>query len=850
MDKKTILIVDDAEINRMTLTAMFEDEYDILEAVDGEDALRVVGENAGRIVMILLDLIMPNMDGIAFLEKFRQVKEYESIPVLLITSSTDTSLMHKALDYGILDTIQKPFDPDITQKRVRNLLNLYEAKAVEERMETERKVNEAKARFLANMSHEIRTPMNAVRGMAEIGLNEHSAEEKDQCFAQICAASDNLLSIINDILDFSKLSSGKYEIADENYTITSLANDIVNIIETRVGEKEIELIVDIDPATPTTLRGDADRIRQIILNLANNAVKFTKEGYVRLAMHTQPDGPDGVTLYAQVQDTGIGIREEDQKNIFNAFVQVDNKYTKAEAGTGLGLAISQQLTALMHGTLTMESTYGQGSTFTLALPQKVVDSEPCAHLHRSDLKVAGLFESEYVEDSFRLLMEQMKVPYTTLEPDTAADVLLPLRPTHVFTDFRTFPAELKKALANLGGTQLVAASRGAENYDSGAGRLIQKPLYFLPVIAALNNDNIRDYLSPRKIANLNYIAPDADVLVVDDNIVNLRVVEGYLKPYKIRAVFVTRGQDALDAARRRDFDVILMDHMMPIMDGIETTKRIRELGGANAKVPVIALTATAIKGAREMFISSGFSDFITKPMSGRDLAEMMMKLLPPEKIKEIGMSPEDGQAKVPGEEKALAKLVKCRGIDLSAARDITGSYDNLVAVIRDFSGQITAKADLIEQYAADGDIDAYTVEVHALKTAARTIGAKELGEQAAYLEACGHKKEQDEIKRKTPALLEKYRSYAQKLRPAAGDSVRVKGSGLFVSDPMLREELGQLREALKEYDIDYADKWAEKAGGYEVTENVSPILDKVLESVRAVDYIGAIKYIDDIMKLL
>ena len=216
MDKKTILIVDDAEINRMTLTAMFEDEYDILEAVDGEDALRVVGENAGRIVMILLDLIMPNMDGIAFLEKFRQVKEYESIPVLLITSSTDTSLMHKALDYGILDTIQKPFDPDITQKRVRNLLNLYEAKAVEERMETERKVNEAKARFLANMSHEIRTPMNAVRGMAEIGLNEHSAEEKDQCFAQICAASDNLLSIINDILDFSKITSEKTESANEN----------------------------------------------------------------------------------------------------------------------------------------------------------------------------------------------------------------------------------------------------------------------------------------------------------------------------------------------------------------------------------------------------------------------------------------------------------------------------------------------------------------------------------------------------------------------------------------------------------------------------------------------------------
>jgi CheY-like chemotaxis protein len=258
MDKKTILIVDDAEINRMTLTAMFEDEYDILEAVDGEDALRVLAAESQRIIMILLDLIMPNMDGIEFLEHFRQVREYEPIPVLLITSSTDTSAMHKALDYGILDTIQKPFDPDITQKRVRNLINLCQARAMEEHMETERKVSEAKARFLANMSHEIRTPMNAVRGMAEIGLGETEPAEKDQCFAQICSASDNLLSIINDILDFSKLSSGKYDIEDENYTVASLTNDVVNIISTRVADSEIEFIVDVDPprrpcfgATPT-----------------------------------------------------------------------------------------------------------------------------------------------------------------------------------------------------------------------------------------------------------------------------------------------------------------------------------------------------------------------------------------------------------------------------------------------------------------------------------------------------------------------------------------------------------------------------------------------------------------------
>jgi signal transduction histidine kinase/HPt (histidine-containing phosphotransfer) domain-containing protein len=845
MDKKTILIVDDAEINRMTLTAMFEDEYDILEAVDGEDALRVLAAESQRIIMILLDLIMPNMDGIEFLEHFRQVREYEPIPVLLITSSTDTSAMHKALDYGILDTIQKPFDPDITQKRVRNLINLCQARAMEEHMETERKVSEAKARFLANMSHEIRTPMNAVRGMAEIGLGETEPAEKDQCFAQICSASDNLLSIINDILDFSKLSSGKYDIEDENYTVASLTNDVVNIISTRVADSEIEFIVVVDPATPTMLRGDADRIRQIILNLLNNAAKFTKQGFIKLKMWTEPDGDDGVTLHAVVQDTGIGIKEEDRQTIFNAFVQVDNKFTKAETGTGLGLAISQQLTSLMKGTLTVDSVYGEGSTFTLTLPQKVVDREPCAHLRRSDLSAAGVFDNAFVAEAFRELMGRLGVGYRELRPDSAAADVARMRPTHVFTDMETLPDGLEAAVIRLGTAMLVRASRGADRYHGGCVRAVQRPLYFLPVIAALNNDNVRDYLSPRKTVNLDFTAPDAAILVVDDNVVNLHVVEGFLKPYKVRAVYVTRGQDAVDAASRREFDVILMDHMMPGMDGIEATERIRSLGGKNERVPIIALTATAIKGAREMFIENGFNDFITKPMSGRDLAEMILKWLPSGKVREGAGTENRPQAKAPGEERALAKLVKCRGLDLAAAKETTGSYANLASAVRDFCGQIPAKAALIEKYAAEGDIESYTIEVHGLKSSARMIGAKELGEQAAYLEACGHKKELEEIARKTPALMERYRSYLQKLRPAVDDG-GVRGGGAFVSAPILLDELSRLREALKEYDIDAADKWASAAERYEVPQKVRPLLDKVLDAVRAVDYIGAIRCIDEL----
>jgi HPt (histidine-containing phosphotransfer) domain-containing protein len=246
-----------------------------------------------------------------------------------------------------------------------------------------------------------------------------------------------------------------------------------------------------------------------------------------------------------------------------------------------------------------------------------------------------------------------------------------------------------------------------------------------------------------------------------------------------------------------------------------------------------------------MFIENGFNDFITKPMSGRDLAEMILKWLPSGKVREGAGTENHPQAKAPGEERALAKLVKCRGLDLAAAKETTGSYANLASAVRDFCGQIPAKAALIEKYAAEGDIESYTIEVHGLKSSARMIGAKELGEQAAYLEACGHKKELEEIARKTPALMERYRSYLQKLRPAVDDG-GVRGGGAFVSAPILLDELSRLREALKEYDIDAADKWASAAERYEVPQKVRPLLDKVLDAVRAVDYIGAIRCIDEL----
>ena len=377
----------------------------------------------------------------------------------------------------------------------------------------------AKSDFLANMSHEIRTPINAILGMDELIVRESEEDTTLEYAEHIQSSGQALLSIVNDILDFSKIESGKMELVPVNYSPASLINDIYNMILVRANEKNLEFKVEADPEIPAELFGDEVRVRQIILNLLTNAVKYTKQGTVYMKVSFRKVSNEQIELITSVKDTGIGIEPDNIEHLFTAFERVDQVTNRKIEGTGLGLAITKRFAEMMEGDITVESVYGEGSEFIATLPQKVTDSRPMGNF---------------------ALVNSAKHP----------------------------------------------------KYEA------------------------------------SFVAPNAHILVVDDVKVNLRVFKGLLKQTKINIDTALSGKECLELVGKNHYDVIFLDHMMPVMDGIETFRHMKELTDSpNKETPIIMLTANAIMGVREEYLDEGFSDYLAKPIKSTELEAMLMKYL-------------------------------------------------------------------------------------------------------------------------------------------------------------------------------------------------------------------------------
>ncbi|MHC6201936.1 ATP-binding protein [Breznakiellaceae bacterium SP9] len=701
--------------------------------------------------------------------------------------------------------------------------------------------NMAKSDFLARMSHEIRTPMNAIIGISELALREQTLTKKNEYIGIVSRAGVNLLSIINDILDFSKIESGKMDIIPSNYFFGTLLNDCISIISSKVSEKPVAFLTKIDSTIPAELLGDESRIRQILINLLSNAVKYTREGFVTLSISAAaktPSMPDSLDLRFEISDTGIGIKNEDLNKLFGQFSRIDEAANRAVEGTGLGLAISQLLCHLMGGDITVSSIYGSGSVFTAVVPQEVHNSRPFASVEEPQTKRLLLYEKvpEYSE-SLRFTIESLGVPcIQTSEAAAAAEILTTTNVTYVLAR-SPFLLEIQEVLAALAtdSTPPVLVLLTGHDERIGADTIRAIPLPAQPQsIARLLNGELESLnnFEPKK-ASVKFRAPDAHILLVDDVNTNLIVAEGLLAPYQMQIKSCTSGERSIELARKEYFDIIFMDHMMPGMDGMEAAAAIRALTVPYAMdMPIIALTANAISGMRELFLSCGFNDYLSKPIEISKLDEIMKRWIPKEK-QLAGAAPI--VCTPPSRQLTIAGLDTERGLSMTG-----GDEQGYIRVLRSFVDDVRERLPLLESEQAQESLHTFSMHAHTLKSAAATIGAMNVSQMAAALETAAVNGARERLLQDLPPFCAALTELLSAIERSLPNKAPLSSESLFETASLFAE----LAFALENEDASETDRILSEAEQLPFDAQTKALLEDIFSLTMTGDFAEAVKKID------
>jgi len=671
--KFKILIVDDREENILTLEGILESpELEIVKATSGNEALGLLLEH--EISLVLMDVQMPEMDGFETAELMQQNSKTSHIPIIFVTAiSKQREHVFRGYKAGAVDYLYKPLDLEILQSKIRAYIEFFKQKhklenltrqlanTVKELDESKRIAEEAtlaKSSFLANMSHEIRTPLNGIIGMADLALmDEDLGSIQKERLLDIKHSGESLLDIINEILDISKIEADKLELESIEFSLREVMEKVTRLLSVKIFQEKLEFICDIPPDIPDIYIGDPVRLRQILINLIGNAIKFTDEGMVGVFVKHIESGPESVSIEFSVKDTGIGIAADKKKFLFDSYRQADTSTTRTHGGTGLGLSISKKLIEMMGGKIFVESSPGKGSSFyfnlnlkpgnqiTNPLNEEVRKASEKIHVlvvddNQESLRIIQSFFSFWnisctVSVSCQEAIEQIKKENALGNPFNLILVDY-FMPSMKGTEFST---RLSEALNHATPPEIVFlitpqyayANKKSELAD--VNKTLNKPVHqkdlLLLIIKLINQKQQHGpaIINTRPESKDN-LTQKGKILVAEDQVINRKIVHQLLEKSGYEVDLAENGKQAFDMAKSKTYNVVLMDVQMPEMDGYDATRLIRKFeNDKNRHTPIVAMTAHAMKGDKEKCLAAGMDDYISKPVNPKELFEAIERYI-------------------------------------------------------------------------------------------------------------------------------------------------------------------------------------------------------------------------------
>ncbi len=776
-----ILLVDDEPVNRQVLhNHLSMQNYQLVETTDGEQALAIINRSAEQkepFDLVLLDIMIPNMSGYEVCAKIREQFSVNDLPVIFLTAKNQLTDLMQSFKVGANDYLTKPVAKHELLTRVNTHLKLLDInRNLEDKVDLRtaelERATEAKSDFLAKMSHEIRTPMNVVIGLSRLTLKTKLDEQQRDYVDKVVDAGDVLLGLVNDIIDFSKIEVGMLSVESSPFETDKLIQRVVTLCAMNAHVKGLELLMDIDHQIPQILVGDALRIQQVIVNLVNNAIKFTEKGVVCLKLTLEQSPAQSIQkcmLHGCVIDTGIGIDGEQQNKLFESFVQGDANITHKYGGTGLGLAISKELCLLMDGDIQLKSQQGVGSEFHFsvavniapdALPITTIDCPDCVGfkvLIVDDIPLASHVVAKILTN-LGITCQQTDSGLAALALATSAQqsgepfdlVLLDWR----MQGGHGIDTARRLAKARLHNTQTILMVSAYEKDEVGSAlegtgitQFLEKPVSRLSVCAAVKQVRTGEVARQHQAQEIIDI-PDLrgyHILLVDNNAINRQVVTGFLAETGVSIDTAENGLIALAKIHQYSYHLVLMDIKMPHMDGLTATREIRETLDMQ-ELPVIAMTAQALLSDREKSRAAGMNYHICKPIEQDSLLQCLVKYLgvgedlpEQEKIqRQLAFNSTKQTVAISVEHEhniQLEKISELKGIDCHRAlTNLNGRVALYLDLVKEFSRQSTDwHQQLMALYEQSAWSELHRL-VHSLKSNAAFIGAFEFSKLCASLE--------------------------------------------------------------------------------------------------------------------